>query len=78
MTSLGDGMWTYTIPEGSAYTNLIFTRIGATDTADWGAKTINLTIADINPEMPLYDISEATTETWGDPGVTGIWKAYNA
>ena len=78
MTSLGDGMWTYTIPEGSAYANLIFTRIGATDTVDWGAKTINLTIADINPEMPLYDISEATTETWGDPGVTGVWKAYNA
>ena len=78
MESLGNGMWKYTIADVSTYTNLIFTRIGATDLSDWGAKTADLAIADIDPAKPLYDISASTTPTWGDPGVPGTWTAYNA
>ena len=79
MESLGSGMWKFTLDDPSAYTNLIFTRISpAEPIADWGAKTIDLAIADIDPEKPLYDISSQTTPSWGDPGVSGNWVAYNA
>jgi len=78
MENLGDGIWKFAFPEEMDYTNLIFTRIGPDGLTDYGAKTIDLAIADIDPETPLYDISGVTTPIWGDPGVSGIWTAYEA
>ena len=79
MESVGTGMWKFTIEDPTLYTNLIFTRISPADpVADWGAKTIDLSIADIDLATPLYDISGQETPIWGDPGVSGNWVAYNA
>ena len=78
MESLGNGVWKYTFPADHAYIGLIFTRIGPSDTSDWGAKTPDIVIADINPATPMYDISGVTDPVWGDPGVQGVWTAYAA
>lgn len=78
MESLGNGIWKYTFDPAKDYASLIFTRIGPNDLSDYGAKTIEITIADINAATPLYDISAVTSPIWGDPGVTGQWVAYQA
>ena len=78
MESLGNGIWKYTFDPTKDYASLIFTRIGPNDLSDYGAKTIEITIADIDAATPLYDISAVTSPIWGDPGVTGQWVAYQA
>ena len=55
----------------------MFTRIAPSGLTDWGAKTVELKIADIDPKKPLYDIT-GTTTVWGDPGVAGNWVAHTA
>ena len=82
---IGPDVWMNTgnnpdfIEDPTLYTNLIFTRISPADpVVDWGAKTIDLNIADIDLATPLYDISGQETPIWGDPGVSGEWVAYNA
>ena len=74
-TDDGHNIWKATIDTGT-YENLIFTRYGATDSSDWGAKSVDIALSDFDPAKPLYDIS-ATTESWGDPGITGTWVAYD-
>ena len=79
MESVNDSVWKFTVEDPSVYTHLIFTRISDKDPiADWGAKTIDLAIADINLASPLYDISGQTNPIWGDPGVSGNWVAIDS
>ena len=79
MESVNDSVWKFTVEDPSIYTHLIFTRISDKDPiADWGAKTINLAIADIDLASPLYDISGQTDPIWGDPGVRGNWVAIDS
>ena len=78
MESVGNGIWKYTFAADSVYTKFIFTRIGPDSLADYGAKTPDLNVEDIDFSKPLYDISGVTDPVWGDPGVTGVWTAYNA
>ena len=77
LESLGGGIWKLALNDSMTFTHLIFSRIGPEDLSDWGAKTVDLNFADINPETPMYDISGSST-VWGDPGVSGNWVAYNA
>ena len=75
-TDGGHNIWKATIDTGT-YENLIFTRYGATDSSDWGAKTVTIPLSDFDPAKPLYDISAVTEPVWGDPGVSGTWVAYD-
>ena len=78
MESVGNDMYKFTVEIPTDYTNFIFTRISSADPiADWGAKTINLAIADVNLSTPLYDISGQTEPIWGDPGVSVNCVAKN-
>lgn len=76
MTKEADGLWSFEI-DVSAYDNLIFARYAASDGGDkdWGAKSVDISIASIDWEKPVYDISAVTSPIWGDPGVTGVWSA---
>ncbi len=61
----------------NTYENLIFARYSANDAdanKDWGAKTVDIAISSIDWSKPVYDTSASPT-IWGDPGVTGVWKA---
>lgn len=73
------GVWKFDI-DTTLYENLIFARYAANDSdqnKDWGAKSVEISIASIDWSKPLYDIS-GTSESWGDPGVQGTWKALLA
>ena len=78
MESLGNDMWKFTIENPNDYTNFIFNRISAADPiTDWGAKTINLAIADVNLATPLYVSSVQSYPICCDPCVSGNWVAKN-
>lgn len=77
MTKLNNGYWSYQV-DTTQYDSMIFVRINnAGAVADWGAKTVTVSLSSYTAAKPLYTI-DSTSELWGDPGVTGSWAAYNA
>ena len=80
MESLGKGIWRYALEEIKA-TSIIFARHSPNasstgSSADWGAKTIDLTLSERGTHN-MYDISNSST-LWGEPGVSGVWTDYVA
>lgn len=73
INSSGGNIWKFTV-DTSVWENMIFVRTKSTGGADYGAKTVDLTIS--SAPGNLYDISGAT-EVWGNPGVSGTWSMYN-
>ena len=72
INSSGGNIWKFTV-DTSVWEKMIFVRTKSTGGADYGAKTVDLTIS--SAPGNLYDISSAS-EVWGDPGVTGTWSTY--
>ena len=69
-----EGVWSYDVP--ADITGLIFTRVnGSDDIADWGAKTIDLTLP--TDDHNLFTITNSEP-AWGDPGCNGVWSVYGA
>lgn len=57
------------------YNKIIFVRVNPSgDVTDWGAKTQDLDIP--TDGKNLFTITN-TTDTWGDPGCSGVWSVYN-
>lgn len=57
------------------YDSLIFVRVnGDGELADWGAKTVDLSITDMGTNN-MYSIVDSSA-IWGDPGVSGTWTTY--
>ena len=76
--TLADGetnIWKFNL-DIAKYENFIFTRVnGSGDIADWGAKTVELTIPTDDDDM--FTITSSTA-VWGDPGCEGTWSKYTA
>lgn len=67
-----EGAWSYDVPEDVE--GLMFVRVnGSGDIADWGAKTVNLTLP--TDGKNLFTITNES-ESWGDPGCNGEWSVY--
>ena len=67
-----EGTWSYDVP--ADVTGLMFVRVnGSGDIADWGAKTVDLTLQ--TDGKNLFTITNET-ESWGDPGCNGEWSVY--
>jgi uncharacterized repeat protein (TIGR02543 family) len=76
-SSDGHGIFSIDLSNYSSYTDIVFCRSDPKGTLDWGAKTVNLSLADRGSNN-MYDVSSVTVEAWGDPGITGVWATYNA
>jgi uncharacterized repeat protein (TIGR02543 family) len=76
-SSDGHGIFMLDITDYATYTDIVFCRTNPTGVTDWGAKTVNISLAD-RLSNNMYDVSSVTAESWGDPGITGVWTSYNA
>ena len=67
--------WSAQVPESA--TKVTFSRYNEAGTADWGAATVEINLAE-RGEHDMYDISGTTARWKGDGNyVTGVWTDYD-
>lgn len=76
---LGGNLWSFELDLEAAKGGFMFVRHNpdpksSGQSADWGAKTPDLHLGDMNGHN-LYDAEHAAM-VWGDPGVKGVWGDY--
>ncbi len=73
---VGFNYWSFEV-DLTRYDMIIFTRINTEgEIQDWGAKTVDIALNE-RGDNNMYSIL-GSTETWGDPGVSGTWTTYTA